>query len=168
MAITYTYFEQDNAVDSWIVEETDGEGTIVSKYVVYVDPNVKPDIRNIKKISAESADFSGSLLVTGSVTATTGFIGSLQGTATTASFVQNAISSSFASTASFATTASRAVSSSFATTASYATVAQNVLNESSFALLGSPNIFTSNQTITAKLSQGNSTTVGTTKAYSAI
>ena len=54
----------------------------------------------------------GSLNVNGGIT------GSLLGTATTASYVLNAISSSFA------TTASRAVSSSFATTASYVQNAQ--------------------------------------------
>jgi hypothetical protein len=70
--------------------------------------------------------------------------GSLNGTASTASFVLNAVSSSFASTASFVKTAQsasyvlNAVSSSFASTASFVTLAQTasyVLNavSSSFA-----------------------------------
>jgi hypothetical protein len=85
-------------------------------------------------------------VVTGSLTVTQGITGSLQGTATTASYVLQAVSSSFASTASLApnyvltsTTSSmsvatasyvenaqsasyvqQAVSSSFATTASFA------------------------------------------------
>ena len=62
---------------------------------------------------------SASLQVNGNVWANS-FTGSLQGTATTASYVLNAVSSSFASTASYAT---QALSSSFATTASYATQA---------------------------------------------
>ena len=70
--------------------------------------------------------------------------GSLNGIASTASFVLNAVSSSFASTASFVKTAQtasyvlNAVSSSFATTASFVTLSQTasfVLNavSSSFA-----------------------------------
>ena len=70
--------------------------------------------------------------------------GSLNGIASTASFVLNAVSSSFASTASFVKTAQsasyvlNAVSSSFASTASFVTLAQTasyVLNavSSSFA-----------------------------------
>ena len=192
MAITYTYFQQDNAVDSWIVEETDGEGTIVSKYVIYDNPNVKPSIQNIEKISAESADFSGSLLVTGSVKATAGFTGSLQGTSTNAdvaTILQTARTiggvsfngsaninlpgvnttgnqntsgnAATATTASFATTASSAVSSSFATTSSYATVAQTVANSSSFALVGSPNTFTSNQIIQGYLDVNQTLSQGT-------
>ena len=47
-----------------------------------------------------SARITGSLVVVGPVTATS-FIGSLQGTATTASYVLNAVSSSFATTASY-------------------------------------------------------------------
>ena len=73
-------------------------------------------------------NFTTSQTITGSVVATTGFTGSLQGTATTASYVLNAVSASFATTAltaSFvqnAQTASyvlNAVSSSYALTASY-------------------------------------------------
>ena len=70
--------------------------------------------------------------VTGSVSATAGFTGSLLGTATTSSYVLNAVSSSFATTASFAVSASRAVSSSFATTASFAVSASRAVS-SSFA-----------------------------------
>jgi hypothetical protein len=97
-----------------------------------------------------SNTFVGNQIITGSVTATLGFTGSLLGTAsfatfatgagaansatsasyaliaTSASFATTAISSSFASTAissSFATSASQAVSSSFATTASFALTA---------------------------------------------
>lgn len=58
----------------------------------------------------ESVSISGSLIVTGSIT------GSLLGTATTASYVLNAISSSYAATASYV---SNAISSSYATTSSY-------------------------------------------------
>jgi len=78
--------------------------------------------------------------VTGSVIATAGFTGSLQGTATTASFVQNAVSSSFATTASFAVSSSRAVSSSFATTASVATILQTARTIGGVSFNGSANI----------------------------
>jgi hypothetical protein len=83
-----------------------------------------------------SAKITGSLSVTGSTTSTLGFTGSLQGTATTASYVLNAVSASFVTTASyvlnavsasFASTASyvlQAVSASFASTASYVITAQ--------------------------------------------
>jgi hypothetical protein len=79
-----------------------------------------------------SAIISGSLIVTGSTISTLGFTGSLEGTASwannaiSASYVLQAVSSSFASTASFvqnAQTASyvlQAVSASFATSASQA------------------------------------------------
>jgi hypothetical protein len=60
----------------------------------------------------ESVSISGSLNVTGSI------IGSLTGTATTASYVLNAVSSSYAATASYV---ANAVSASFSTTASYVT-----------------------------------------------
>jgi hypothetical protein len=81
--------------------------------------------------------FSGSAVITGSLYVSGGITGSLSGTASvaltaqTASYVLNAVSSSFATSASYATTASyilnaqtasfvlNAVSSSFASTASY-------------------------------------------------
>jgi hypothetical protein len=65
-------------------------------------------------------------VVTGSLTVTQGITGSLQGTATTASYILNAVSSSFALTASYVQNAQsasyvlQAVSSSFALTASFA------------------------------------------------
>ena len=64
-----------------------------------------------------SAKITGSLSVTGSTTSTLGFTGSLQGTATSASYVLNAVSASFVTTASYVL---QAVSASFATTASFA------------------------------------------------
>lgn len=78
---------------------------------------------------------TGSATVTGSLVVSSGITGSLFGTATTASYVLNAVSSSFATTASYVVTAQtasyvvtaqtasyvlNAVSSSFATTASFA------------------------------------------------
>jgi hypothetical protein len=63
--------------------------------------------------------FDGStLIVVGNVTATS-FTGSLQGTATTASYVLNSVSSSFATTSNTASYILNSVSSSFASTASY-------------------------------------------------
>ena len=65
-------------------------------------------------------------VVTGSLIVTQGITGSLQGTSTTASYVLQAVSSSFATTSSFVQNAEsasyvlQAVSSSFATTASFA------------------------------------------------
>jgi len=76
-----------------------------------------------------SAEITGSLIVTGSISSTIGFTGSLSGTASyanqaaTASYVLQAVSSSFAETASYIATASYAngaLSSSYALTASYA------------------------------------------------
>jgi hypothetical protein len=58
----------------------------------------------------ESVSISGSLIVTGSIT------GSLLGTATTASYVLNAVSSSYSATASYV---ANAVSASYSTTSSY-------------------------------------------------
>jgi hypothetical protein len=60
----------------------------------------------------ESVSISGSLNITGSI------IGSLTGTATTASYVLNAVSSSYAATSSYV---ANAVSASYSTTASYVT-----------------------------------------------
>ena len=68
-----------------------------------------------------SAKITGSLSVTGSTISTLGFTGSLQGTATTASYVLNAVSASFVTTASYVL---QAVSASFASTASYVITAQ--------------------------------------------
>jgi len=101
---------------------------------------------------SNTGSFSGSF--------TGNFTGSLLGTATTASF---AISSSRAVSSSFATTASYVRN---AVSASYATVAQTVLNASLFALVGSPNTFTSNQiiqgylTLQGSLNQGTGVTNG--------
>jgi hypothetical protein len=70
-----------------------------------------------------SGRFTNNVNVTGSITATTGFTGSLFGTsswaqnAVTSSYILNAVSSSFAATASYIL---QAVSASFATTASFA------------------------------------------------
>lgn len=58
----------------------------------------------------ESVSISGSLIVTGSIT------GSLYGTATTASYVLNGVSSSYAATASYV---ANSISSSYAVTSSY-------------------------------------------------
>lgn len=58
----------------------------------------------------ESVSISGSLIVTGSIT------GSLLGTATTASYVLNAVSSSYSATSSYV---ANAISSSYAVTSSY-------------------------------------------------
>lgn len=58
----------------------------------------------------ESVSISGSLIVTGSIT------GSLFGTATTASYVLNAVSSSYSATSSYV---ANAISSSYAVTSSY-------------------------------------------------
>lgn len=79
-----------------------------------------------------SNTFIGNEVVTGSVSATLGFTGSLKGnvdgnasTATTASYVLNAVSSSFATTASyasFALTASYALTSSLAQSANVLTI----------------------------------------------
>jgi hypothetical protein len=75
------------------------------------------DVRdNLINITDSLLFNSGSQSITGSLTATQGFTGSLQGTATTASYVLNAVSSSFASTASYVL---NAVSSSFSTTSSF-------------------------------------------------
>jgi hypothetical protein len=76
---------------------------------------------------------TGSLSVSGSVTATN-FTGSLLGTAATASYVLQAVSASFATQAANATTASyvlNAVSASFATSAATATTASYILNAAS-------------------------------------
>jgi hypothetical protein len=62
---------------------------------------------------------TGSLTVTGSTISTGGFTGSLQGTATTASYVLNAVSSSFALTASFVQNAQTASFVQTAQTSSY-------------------------------------------------
>ena len=65
MATTYTPLKQTNGVDSWIVEETDGDGQVISKYMVYDDPNKKETIRNFEKLSTEDiATFKGLIGVT--------------------------------------------------------------------------------------------------------
>lgn len=53
MPVTYTPLTQGNGVNSWIVEETDGEGTLTSRHMVYEDPNKKSSIREIERLSAE-------------------------------------------------------------------------------------------------------------------
>jgi hypothetical protein len=76
----------------------------------------------------------GPTIFSGSVTSTSGFTGSLQGTssfATSASYVLNAVS------ASFATSSSRAISSSFATTASFALNAGTTVSTASLLITGS-------------------------------
>jgi len=90
--------------------------------------------------SGSIVSVSGSLTVTGSLNVTGGMTGSFQGVATTASYVLNAVSASFATTASYAVSASvatnavtasyvlNAVSASFATTASYAVSASIAIN----------------------------------------
>ena len=66
MATTYTPLRQDNGVDSWIAEETDGDGQVVSKYMVYDDPYKKASIRELEKLSAAEVDnFKQLLGVTG-------------------------------------------------------------------------------------------------------
>jgi hypothetical protein len=118
-----------------------------------------------------SAIISGSLTVTGSISATQGFTGSLFGTS---SWATNSITSSYITSsnvygpfgansvlsASYALTSSFAISSSFATTSSFAVSASwaptQTINTGSFATTGS-NIFTGNQTITGSLAIINTT-----------
>ena len=66
--------------------------------------------------------------VTGSLNVSNGITGSLFGTATTASYIQNAASASYALTASYALNASTATSASFATNAANATSASFATN----------------------------------------
>jgi hypothetical protein len=87
-----------------------------------------------------NANISGSLSVTGSIN------GNLNGTATSASYVLNAVSSSFAT---------QTISSSFASTASFAPNYLLTSNTRSFATTGS-NIFIGNQTITGSLTVSSS------------
>jgi hypothetical protein len=78
----------------------------------------------------ESVSISGSLIITGSIT------GSLHGTATTASYVLNAVSSSYSSTSSYV---ANAVSSSYALTSSFLTgsIAQTVTGSFSYVTVSS-------------------------------
>lgn len=39
---TYTYKKQGDGSDSWICIETDDEGNVITKYMVYENPNAKP------------------------------------------------------------------------------------------------------------------------------
>ena len=72
MATTYTYYRQGNGIDSWIAVETDGDGQVTSKYMVYEDPNKKASIREIEKLSAEDiAIFKERIGVTGGGGSTT-------------------------------------------------------------------------------------------------
>ena len=65
MALTYTPLRQENGVDSWIAEEIDGDGQVISKYMVYDDPNKKETIRNFEKLSTEDiATFKGLIGIT--------------------------------------------------------------------------------------------------------
>lgn len=66
MPVTYTPLTQGNGANSWIVEETDGEGTLTSRYMVYDDPNKKSSIREIERLSpAEIITFKGLIGVGG-------------------------------------------------------------------------------------------------------
>ncbi len=86
----------------------------------------------------ESVSVSGSLNVTGSI------IGTLTGTATTASYVLNAVSASQATTASYVL---NAVSSSFASTASYVTGSIVSTNTGSFKYVAVSSKFISEGTV---------------------
>lgn len=39
---TYTYKKQGDGSDSWTCIETDDEGNVITKYMVYENPNAKP------------------------------------------------------------------------------------------------------------------------------
>jgi hypothetical protein len=86
----------------------------------------------------ESVSISGSLIVTGSI------VGSLTGTATTASYVLNAVSSSFASTASYV---QNAVSASYASTASYLNGSSAITITGSFNYVNVSSIFITQGTV---------------------
>ena len=92
--------------------------------------------------SDKKINMSGSVIITGSLNVTAGITGSLLGTAswaqnvTTASYVLNAVSASYATTSSYAY---NAISASFATSAATATTASYILNaaSASYALTAS-------------------------------
>jgi hypothetical protein len=66
MPISYTYSRQGNGVDAWIAIETDDSGEVISKYMVYEDPNKKATIREFEKLSTEDiASFKSLIGVTG-------------------------------------------------------------------------------------------------------
>lgn len=89
----------------------------------------------IRKTPTVPLDISGSTLITGSLTVTEGITGSLQGTATTASYVLNAVSSSFAATSSYSNDFTIGGTLTFdGTLTDYNTVASSIV--------GTNNIFT--------------------------
>lgn len=56
--ITYEYKLQGNGKDSWVATETDEQGIVVNKYMVYEDPinKKKVDISNIDIDSVKGED----------------------------------------------------------------------------------------------------------------
>lgn len=96
----------------------------------------------ILSLSTTVASFSGSLWVTGSLNVSSNIIG----------------------TASVATSASYATTASFATSASNATTFSGLVS-SSFALTGSANNFTANQTITGSLRVTGSIILSATSSF---
>jgi hypothetical protein len=141
--------------------DVNGSAVISGSFTVITGSAVEFQVTNtgvrIGNVITDTHTITGSLNVSGSVTATN-FTGSLFGTsswannATTASYVLNAVSSSFASTASFvanAQTASyvlNAVSSSFATSASTAQTASYVLQAVSSSFASTASFVTTAQT----------------------
>jgi hypothetical protein len=105
-----------------------------------------------------SLSVNGSSNITGSLNVSSGITGSLLGTATTASYVLNAVSASFATSAATATTASyilNAASASYAVTSSFSrnftvgstlVIDQALIDYASVAAssVGSNNLFTQN------------------------
>ena len=127
------------------------------------------------QVISGSLTISGSTTVTGSLNVSQGITSSLQGTASwannavTSSYILQAVSASFASTAASANTASyilNAVSSSFATNAANATTASYVLNavSSSFAATASY----ANSQFDIGIAEFNSTSSTTTSGTTAI
>ena len=108
---------------------------------------------------------SNKLQVVGGVTATS-FTGSLLGTATTASYVQNAASASYALSSSYALNASTATSSSFATSAasatsaSYATFAATASSADNFNVRGT---LTATTIVVQTITSSQSWVTGSTK-----
>ena len=101
--------------------------------LVYLDNKVTGSDGYLAVFNGETAVSSsrvkqvGSVVqVTGSLNVMSGITGSLFGTATTASYVQNAVSASYALSSSYSQNASLSTSSSYALTSSLATTASHV------------------------------------------
>jgi hypothetical protein len=72
MSATYTYKRQGDGKDSWAVSETDSEGTVINRYMIYENPEKTDTRRKFESLPETDLSAIKSIIGTAGPTGPTG------------------------------------------------------------------------------------------------